>query len=289
MHDMRNSPQAFPNVSARWLFSAVAITLLGIVVCAWLALCLLYWQGSWQLLYHPKADITRTPASVGLAYEPIRFAVTETGVPQLTGWWIPADGSHFSVLYLHGADGNLSDTVDTFAALHRAGLTVFGFDYHGYGQSQPGHPSEKQLRQDAESAVTWLGQTRHIPVQSIVVYGSSLGANLAAELATDHSELAGVILDQPLTDAIAPVFNDPRSRLVPAHWLVKDRYDLISAASSLHTPSLWLFAKSIVTPSTQAPSAYQAVTAKKASVWLSTPTYADPNFAGSLRQWLDDL
>jgi pimeloyl-ACP methyl ester carboxylesterase len=289
MDEMRHSPQAFPNVSARWLLTAVAITVLGIVVCAWLALCLLYWQGSWQLLYHPKAAITRTPASAGLAYEPIRFAVTETGIPQLTGWWIPADGSHFIVLYLHGSDGNLSDCVDMLAALHRTGHAVFAIDYRGYGQSQAGHPSEKQLRQDAEWALTWLSQTRHIPAKSIVVYGSALGADLTAELGAGHSELAGVILDQPLTDAVAPVFNDPRSRLVPARWLVKDRYDLTSAAGSLHTPSLWLFAKSVVTPSTQTPSAYQAVTAKKASVWLSTPTQADPNFAGSLRQWLDGL
>lgn len=289
MEEMRHSPQAFPNVPARWLLTAVAITLLGIVVCAWLSLCLLYWQGSWQLLYHPKAAITRTPASVGLAYEPIRFAVTETGIPQLTGWWLPNPSSRFTILYLHGSDGNLSDTVDTLAALHRTSLTVFAIDYRGYGQSQPGHPSEKQLRQDAEWALGWLSQTRHIPIQSIVVYGTGLGANLAAELTAAHSALAGVILDQPLTDAIAPVINDPRSRLVPAHWLVKDRYDLTSATSSLHTPSLWLFAKSVVTLSTQAPSAYQAVTAKKASVWLSTPTQADPNLTGSLRQWLDDL
>jgi pimeloyl-ACP methyl ester carboxylesterase len=289
MEEMRHSPQAFPNVSARWLLTAVAITLLGIVVCAWLSLCLLFWQGSWQLLYHPKAAITRTPASAGLAYEPIRFAVTETGIPQLTGWWIPSDGSHFTVLYLHGADGNLSDCVDALGALHRAGLTVFAIDYRGYGQSQPGHPSEKQLRQDAEWALTWLTQTRHIPANSIVVYGSALGADLAAELGAGHRELAGVVLDQPLTDAVAPVFNDPRSRLVPARWLIRDRYDLTSAASSLPAPSLWLFAKSVVTPSTQTPPAYQAVAAKKASVWLSTPTQADPNFARSLHQWLDGL
>ena len=286
---MRHSPQAFPNVSARWLLTAVAITLLGIAVCAWLALCLLYWQGSWQLLYHPKAAITRTPASAGLAYEPIRFAVTETGIPQLTGWWIPSEGSRFTILYLHGSDGNLSDCVDALAALHRTGLTVFAIDYRGYGQSQPGHPSERQLRQDAEWALAWLSQTRHVPAQSIVVYGTSLGSNLAAELAAEHSELAGVILDQPLTDAVASVFNDPRSRLVPAHWLVKDRYDLRSAASSLHTPSLWLFANAVVTPSTQTLSAYQVVAAKKASDWLSTPTQADPNFVGSLHQWLDGL
>src|SRR5271154_2695056 len=118
MHEMRHSPSAFPNVSARWLLKALAVTLGAIMLLAWLTLCLLYWQGSWQLLYHPKAAITRTPASAGLNYEPVRFATTETGATQLTGWWIPNQDARFTVLYLHGADGNLSDTVDTLTALH---------------------------------------------------------------------------------------------------------------------------------------------------------------------------
>ena len=289
MDEMRHSPQAFPNISARWLLSAAAITLLAIALCAWLTLCLLYWQGSWQLLYHPKAAIIGTPATDGLAYEPIRFAVTETGTPQLSGWWLPNADARFTVLYLHGADGNLSDTVDALAALHRTGLAVFAFDYRGYGQSQPARPTEKQLLQDAEWALSWLTSTRQIPSRNIVLYGSGLGANLAAELAANHSEIAGVLLDQPRENAMASVFNDPRSRLVPAHILVHDRYDLSAAAGSLRIPSLWLFAKSTVTPSTQVPAAYLAAAGKKATVWLNPPVEADQNFADSLRRWMDDL
>src|ERR1700722_10468662 len=256
MQEMRHSPGAFPNVSVRWLLGAAAIALLGAVACAWLTLCLLYWQGSWQLLYHPKAAITRTPASAGLTFEPIHFAATETGITQLTGWCLPSPNSRFTVLYLHGADGNLSDTTDNLAALHRQNLAVFAFDYRGYGQSQPARPNEKQMRQDAEWALTWLKLTRSIPAKNIIIYGSGLGASLAAELAADHSELAGIILDQPLQNALAPLFNDSRSRLVPAHWLIKDRYDLSAAAASLRIPSLWLFTQPKQTQSAQTPAAY---------------------------------
>ena len=296
MQEMRHSPNAFPNVSVRWLIAATAITLLGIAVCAWLTLCLLYWQGSWQLLYHPKAAITRTPASVGLAYEPIRFAVTETGQTQLTGWWLPNPEARFTVLYLHGTDGNLSDTVDALAALHNAGLSVFAIDYRGYGQSQPAHPSEKHLRQDVEWALTWLTQTHQIPAKNIVVYGSGLGANLAAELAADHSELAGIILDQPQQDAMTPVFNDPRSRLVPAHLLVKDRYELSAAARLIRIPSLWLLSKNTdrdagknKTWDTPVGPAYGFVHGPKMEVWIVPPAIADPHFQETLRRWLDEL
>jgi uncharacterized protein len=250
MHEMRHSPGTFPNVSARWLLGAATVTLLGIFVCAWLTLCLLYWQGSWQLLYHPKAAITRTPASAGLAFETIQFDATETGVTQLTGWWIPNPEARFTVLYLHGADGNLSDSVDTLAALHRAGLAVFTFDYRGYGQSQPIHPSERSWLDDANRAFDYLTQTRHISAGSIVLYGESLGANLAVNLAGQEKDAykgtrprivkaIGVILANPRPDPVAVIFSDPRSHLVPAHLLVRDRYDLNSAASALVTPSLW--------------------------------------------------
>jgi pimeloyl-ACP methyl ester carboxylesterase len=289
MQDMRQTPGEFPNVSVRWLLGAAAFALVAAIGCAWLTLCLLYWQGSWQLLYHPQAAISRTPASLGIPYEPIRFAVTETGTPQLTGWWIPDAGSRFTLLYLHGSDGNLSDTVDTLAALRKQNLNIFAIDYRGYGQSQPVRPSESHLRQDAEWALDWLTQTRKIPAKSIVVCGTGVGANLAAELAGSHGELAGVILDQPLQDPLAPVFNDPRSKLVPAHWLVPNGYDLTAAATSLRVPSLWLFAVPPQARPAQTPTAYEAVQKQKTAAWLKSPITADPNFAETLHRWLDDL
>jgi pimeloyl-ACP methyl ester carboxylesterase len=294
MHDLRHQSGAFPNVSVRWLLGAAAIAILGAIFCAWLTLCLLYWQGSLQLLYHPKASITRTPSNAGLTYESIHFADTETGTAQLTGWWIPSADARKTVLYLHGADGNLSDSVDTLTSLHQQNLAIFAIDYRGHGLSQPirdaGHPNEKQLRQDTEWALTWLTLTRNIPARNIVVYGSGLGANLAAELAADHSELAGVVLDQPELHPLTNIFNDSRSRLVPAHWLVKDRYDLSAITTSLRIPSLWLFAESAQDqPRVQIPEAYQGASGKKTSVWLNAPLTTDPHFATSVKRWLDDL
>jgi pimeloyl-ACP methyl ester carboxylesterase len=301
MDDLKNQPpSAFPNVSPRWLLKAAAIALLAALAFAWLTLCLLYWQGSWQLLYHPKSEITRTPASAGLAFEAINFAAAETGQPQLTGWWLPTPTASRTVLYLHGADGNLSDTVETLAALRQQNLTIFAIDYRGYGKSLPmqsaGHPNEKQLRQDAEWALTWLTLTRNIPAKSIVVYGSGLGANIAAELAADHSELAGVILDHPSADPLAPVFNDPRSHLVPAHRLVKDQYDLFGAATHLKLPSLWLLpqgkdrnedkSRLWITP---VGPVYDRVPGQKMVVWVAQPATADLHFSETLHRWLDDL
>ena len=126
-----------PTVSAKWLLSAIAIALAGALFCAWGTLCFLFWQGSWQLLYHPASAVTRTPASVNLPFDSVGFATNPAGEPQLRGWWIPASPqSRYTAIYLHGADGNLGDTVDALAQLHAAGLNIFAFDYRGYGQSR---------------------------------------------------------------------------------------------------------------------------------------------------------
>ena len=66
-----------PIVSGRWLLGAVALMVAAAALCGWCALCLLFWQGSWQLLYHPASAVARTPASAGLAFDSVGFAATD--------------------------------------------------------------------------------------------------------------------------------------------------------------------------------------------------------------------
>lgn len=281
-----------PPVSARWLISALLITLVVAVVCAWGTLCVLFWQGSWQLLYHPSAQITRTPASTGLAFDSVGFATTAAGEPQLQGWWIPSGpAARYTALYLHGADGNLSDTVSTVTRLHLAGMNVFAFDYRGYGQSHFQHPSEARWDEDADRAIDYLTNTRLLPARSIVLVGRDLGANLALEVAAEHSELAGVVLEQPSENPVSSIFNDPRARLVPSRILVRDRFEPHTPASNLLLPSLWFYWS--VNPDSEGsqdqPSSYQAVPARKTLVWLSGSAGSANDYSEALSRWLDDL
>jgi pimeloyl-ACP methyl ester carboxylesterase len=280
-----------PTISGKWLLSGLAIALLAALLCAWGTLCILFWQGSWQLLYHPTSAVTKTPANINLPFESVGFATNPSGEPQLHGWWIPA-ASHpgFTAVYLHGETGNLEDTVSELAPLHAAGLNVFAFDYRGYGQSHFEHPSEKHWRQDAESALQYLTGTRHISSGSIILIGRGLGSNLAIEVAAAHPDLAGVVLEQPLSAPTSAVFNDARAHLVPAHLLVSDRWDTTSAASNLLIPSLWLF-RSAASPgaSENDSKAYQAVPARKAMVWLNDSPADSRQFNNALSEFLDQL
>jgi len=263
---------------------AVGISVIGAALCAWGALCLLFWQGSWQLLYRPSAAVARTPASLGLAFDPVAFAATDAGVARLQGWWIPAaaDGkySRYTVLYLHGQTGNMGDAVDHLAALHGLGVNVLAFDYRGYGQSQFVRPSEAHWREDADWVLGYLTGTRHLAAETILLDGKDLGANLALEVGAAHAELGGVVLESPLASPVSAIFDDPRAGLVPARLLVLDRYDAEKAGAGLLIPSLWMMGDGV----RKAPG-YEGITARKMIFWMKPGERFDVDFS----RWVDDL
>jgi len=293
--DSRAKHPAPQLVSGRWLLAAVCIVIAAAAACGWLALCLLFWQGSWQLLYHPSAAVQKTPSSAGLAFDPVAFAVTDTGAPRLKGWWIPAAqgtaSRRLTVIYLHGQDGNIGNTVEALARLHAAGVNVLAFDYRGYGESQFAQPSETHLHQDAGWAIDYLKGTRQIAAGSIVLYGTNLGANLALEVAAEHPDLAGVIVDSPVADPTAAIFNDARARMVPARLLVWDRYDLERAAGAVRIPVLWFESTASSEPAgaTQEPQAYKEIAAHKMFVSVNPVGDVYKQSEDALSRWLDEL
>lgn len=288
-------PGAPQTISGRWLLKAFAVVCVGALLCCWGALCLLFWQGSWQLLYHPTAAVVRTPASAGLRFDNVEFAVDEAGQVRLKGWWLAADVApgmkRHTILYLHGESGNLGDTVDALKQLHGLGMNVLAFDYRGFGESRFARPSEKHWREDTEWAIQYLTGTRHVSPDSIVLDGYALGANLALEVAAAHPELAGVIVCEPLPDAASRILNDPRARLVPARLLVRDRYDLDPAAGMLRIPSLWIL-RSAFPVGGQAdpePVAYKSVNSRKAAFWFVPGVSAEDQISAQTARWMGDL
>jgi pimeloyl-ACP methyl ester carboxylesterase len=241
-------------VDPRWLARALAICFAAALVCAWLTACLLFYQGEWQLVLHPVHGIDRTPASLGMAFEPVRFDAAETGQPRLTGWWVPAQNTSgqgqalgfatapryagFTVLYLHGGSGSLSTTVPQLERLHRAGINVFAIDYRGFGASDLSeHPTEARMAQDAAAGLDYLTATRHISAQRIIIDGEGLGASLAANLALRRPGVAAVILDNPDPDVTATAAAGS-SRLIPVRMLFRERFVIAGALATLAAPKL---------------------------------------------------
>ena len=237
-------PAAMPDtVDPRWLLRALALAVLAAAILGYLSVCLLVYQGGWQLLLAPSARIDQTPSA---PFQALRFDAAETGSPRLAAWWIPAASplpNTPTLLFLHDGSGSLSAAVRTLNLLHGAPVNIFAFDYRGYGQSAGPHPTEARMLEDANAALDYLVNTRHLPAASIVPYGQGLGAVLAARLSAQHSELPAFILDMPDPGAFDRATSTGKARLLPMRQLVQEHFDLAAALAGSTKPKL-LFADS---------------------------------------------
>lgn len=238
-----NAPQL---IDPMWILKGVGMVIAAALVCGYLVLAGLFYQGAWQMVMHPKYS-TATFQLPGVKMEPVRFAVDETGKPRLTGFWIPASGNpQFAVLYLRGGEHSLAtDPVDArnLRLLHDAGLNVLAFEYRGYGESVSPHPSEKTMMQDAAWAFNFLVQERGLLPDHLLLFGEGLGASVASQLALQHTSAAALILNQPDASAEQRVMDDPRGRLLPVKFLLRDRFPLVVPLQKAQPPKLLLHAQ----------------------------------------------
>lgn len=220
------------------MLGAVLVVMAAAALCAYATLGLLFYQGQWQFVLHPVKTISATPHA---KFDEVRFDVTDTGVPQLDGWWIPADaGSRWSrdvILYLHGGAGSLSNCAADLDALHSLGISVFAIDYRGYGKSAGPHPTESRMNADANAAWRYLTNAKNLDSANIVVYGEGIGASIAAELAARHAP-AGVVLDAPNEPAWAIIKSDGRAKFLPMWLLLNERFDPADTLKSLSVSKL---------------------------------------------------
>jgi uncharacterized protein len=268
----KRKPQPNPPdvVSPIWLVKAIAITIVAALFCGYLTLCLLFYQGQWQLVLHPTRT-TSSPASIaGIPYELIHFAPDESATPQLTGWWIPSDPgghyAHYTILFFPDGNGSLADSIPTLASLHNLGLNVFAFDYRGYGQSAATRPSQKNMTQDADSAWQYLITSRTLAEPQIIPYGTGIGAFHATRLATLHKAVPVLILDTPRADLLDVAMHDQRAAFIPVRLLFHERFPLAEPLSNLRT------AKLLLSRSTAPDKPFLTASDPKMSVELTKPS-----------------
>lgn len=205
---------------------------IALVYCA-LALCVFSMQS--RLLYlpdMPSRAIEATPDAIGLGHETVRFTAAD-GV-RLHGWFVPVWQARATLLFCHGNAGNISHRLDSIRLFHDLGLNVLIFDYRGYGQSG-GRPSEKGSYRDADAAWDHLVNRRRIAPARIVIFGRSLGAAIAADLAS-RTKPAAVILESAFTtipDMAAALYP-----WLPARLLSRYRYDNRAKIGHIRSPLL---------------------------------------------------
>lgn len=200
--------------------------------CAYGAVVLLLYLNQSRYVYLPIEEHATTPAAYRMAYEDF-WITTEDGV-RLHGWHVPAPQPRAALLFFHGNAGNISHRLDSIRIFHELGLSVFIFDYRGYGRSE-GSPSEEGTYRDALAAWRNLREERGLPAHAIVVFGRSLGASIAAWLAA-RERPAALIIESAFTSA--PDLGAEIYPWLPVRWLLRIRYDTLAAVRETRVPIL---------------------------------------------------
>jgi pimeloyl-ACP methyl ester carboxylesterase len=134
---------------------------------------------------------------VEVPYEELTVAVDGAS---LSGVLIAQENPRGLIFFLHGNGGNIDSWTSGADYYQSVNYDMFMFDYRGYGKSTGSILSEIQLHDDIRAA--WDFIAPRYAGKPIVIYGRSLGAALAAELAT-HVDAEKVILVSPFESMLA--------------------------------------------------------------------------------------
>lgn len=150
------------------------------------------------------------------------------------GWFIDAGPTHPVLLWCHGNAGNISHRLENIRKFHQRGISIYIFDYRGYGQST-GVPSEEGLYQDALASYDYLIHQRRVSPQKLIIFGRSLGSSVAGEVAVQRSA-AGLILEGSFPSIQS--MSDHHYFGLPAGWLLDVDFNLGEKVRVLRIPLL---------------------------------------------------
>jgi uncharacterized protein len=133
------------------------------------------------MLFHPTmTGCYGAQTIVGSKIENVSFRSGNGS--RLHGWYLQSDGSRQVVLISHGNGGNLTNRLPLIAMFLRNGVSVFIYDYQGYGRSE-GSPSLSKIMDDGNAAFAWLVAEKGYKESEVILFGESLGSGVACRIA----------------------------------------------------------------------------------------------------------
>ena len=147
---------------------------------------------------------------------------------------IPAPPGARTVVHFHNNRQTVESLADAARTLRARGLGVLLVESRGYGASPGNDPSEEGLYLDAEAALDMLA-ARGIGGDSVVLWGTSLGTGVAAEMAR-RGRGSRLVLVSPYTSI--PELVTSVVPFAPARALVDDQFDTLAKAGDIRARTL---------------------------------------------------
>ncbi len=176
----------------------------------------------------------------------------------LNGWMLkPREGTPaITLVHMHGNGGNVVSQTPGMVPFLKYGMQVFVFDYSGFGFSE-GKATRENVLQDARAALNYVQDRSDVKGTKLVVYGQSLGGNVAAVVASEQSaEIDGLVLEgafashKDMAAGMAGIFG---------RILVSEKYSAATSIPSYSKPLLVIHSsEDTVVPFEQGRKIYEA-------------------------------
>ncbi len=184
------------------------------------------------LLFFPAKYPTGDWQPKELRFNDVYFAADDK--TKLHGWYCPCENPRGVILLAHGNAGHVASRAAWLRYLQsKAKVSVFLFDYRGYGRSE-GTPTVDGVLLDARAARAKLCELASTKESEIILMGESLGGAIVVQLAAEAAP-RGLILQSTFSSLkdVADVHYPKLSWLVPS-----DKLDSLHAIAKYRGPLL---------------------------------------------------
>jgi fermentation-respiration switch protein FrsA (DUF1100 family) len=252
---------------------AIVGSVLGVVVAVaaiYLAALGYLWATQRSHVYRPGIGPLDLINSTVASYMRVETIHTKDGLA-LTAWYAPAKPGQRTIVYIHGNAGTLGDRHHRVQPYLERGFGLLLVGYRGYG-GNPGQPTEAGLYEDGRAHLDWLAQ-QGVREDQLVLYGESLGAAIATQMAVER-RAAALVLEAPF----ASILLSARARypLFAFDWLIKDKFANIDKIDKINMPLFVIHgARDLVTPQRFGRMLYERAREPKAALWVPDAGHND--------------
>lgn len=165
-----------------------------------------------------------TPDDLGIEYEPVGFQVLDERSGRrlrLAAWWMPLSATtDRTVVLLHGYSDAKVGAIAWAPTWRRLGFNLLALDLRAHGDSQGVHSTAGFHEQhDVAQVIDELRATRPHATRQLLLFGVSLGAAVAVNVATRRDDLDGIVLECPFADYRSAIAAHAEVMLLPLPWL----------------------------------------------------------------------
>ena len=189
-----------------------------------------------NLLYHPTEN-NYSGDQLLVSVEKIKIK-TKDNIELLSWYHNKNNNDYKTILFLHGNAGTLENRIHKINHFKDMNINFLLVAWRGFSGNK-GKPTEKNLYEDARSALQWL-ESKGIKENNIIIYGESLGTGVATEIAQNQN-FAGIILESPFTSMIEA--GKDKYPYLPVKFLLKDKYESEKKIKNIKSPILIMHGK----------------------------------------------